>query len=123
MNIDVAWTYTTMEEENKSRFLESLSKTKDAERKLEELKTIFKETKAKSNTVISEQSKNLESLRNKVDNLQNQLSHINTENKELKVKLNDLEECESKLNDALERIKVQEGIIAEFTEGETIATN
>jgi DNA repair exonuclease SbcCD ATPase subunit len=123
MNIDVAWTYTTMEEENKSRFLESLSKTKDAERKLEELKTIFKETKAKSNTVISEQSKNLESLRNKVDNLQNQLSHINTENKELKAKLNDLEECESKLNDALERIKVQEGIIAEFTEGETIATS
>ena len=117
MNIDVAWTYTTMEEENKSRFLESLSKTKDAERKLEELKTIFKETKAKSNTVISEQSKNLESFRNKVDNLQNQLSHINTENKELKAKLNDLEECESKLNDALERIKVQEGIIAEFTEG------
>jgi DNA repair exonuclease SbcCD ATPase subunit len=123
MNIDVAWTYTTMEEENKSRFLESISKTKDAERKLEELKTIFKETKAKSNTVISEQSKNLESLRNKVDNLQNQLSHINTENKELKAKLNDLEECESKLNDALERIKVQEGIIAEFTEGETIATS
>lgn len=123
MNIDVALTYTTMEEENKSRFLESLSKTKDAERKLEELKTIFKETKAKSNTVISEQSKNLESLRNKVDNLQNQLSHINTENKELKAKLNDLEECESKLNDALERIKVQEGIIAEFTEGETIATS
>jgi DNA repair exonuclease SbcCD ATPase subunit len=123
MNIDVAWTYTTMEEENKSRFLESLSKTKDAERKLEELKTIFKETKAKSNAVISEQSKNLESLRNKVDNLQNQLSHINTENKELKAKLNDLEECESKLNDALERIKVQEGIIAEFTEGETIATS
>jgi septation ring formation regulator EzrA len=123
MNIDVAWTYTTMEEGNKSRFLESLSKTKDAERKLEELKTIFKETKAKSNTVISEQSKNLESLRNKVDNLQNQLSHINTENKELKAKLNDLEDCESKLNDALERIKVQEGIIAEFTEGETIATS
>jgi DNA repair exonuclease SbcCD ATPase subunit len=123
MNIDVAWTYTTMEEENKSRFLESISKTKDAERKLEELKTIFKETKAKSNTVISEQSKNLESFRNKVDNLQNQLSHINTENKELKAKLNDLEECESKLNDALERIKVQEGIIAEFTEGETIATS
>jgi DNA repair exonuclease SbcCD ATPase subunit len=123
MNIDVAWTYTTMEEENKSRFLESLSKTKDAERKLEELKTIFKETKAKSNAVISEQSKNLESFRNKVDNLQNQLSHINTENKELKAKLNDLEECESKLNDALERIKVQEGIIAEFTEGETIATS